>query len=325
MSNTLTKDMSQALQAAERIYGTLPERPVHLNCKSESIDPSYAAGKAMLCQAKLMAELEEKEISIPFISVIPKADTPLPAIVYLSYEMEIPNKFLPTEEIIDRGYAIFSLCIKDVSDNSPDFKSQITRHISPSRRKRLSPGKIALWAWAALRLLEYVDDLEFVDKKRIIVAGHGMLARSALLASGNSGKCTHVIASCITENPVPFTERSNKSGLTVRDFPYLYSPAFADEPNIDELECLLNLADKKHLLLGFSEESEYIPDYNYIHKIRNSSQASRAFAPQKTQSKIPAFPLRIQEDDLSYHIRRGSDYFSREDWNIYLDFIDKKL
>lgn len=324
MSNTLTKDKSQALQAAERIYGTLPERPVHLNCKSESIDPSYAAGKAMLCQAKLMAELEEKEISIPFISVIPKADTPLPAIVYLSYEKKVPNKFLPIEEIIDRGYSIFSLCIKDVSDNSPDFKSQITRHIAPSRRKRLSSGKIALWAWAALRILEYVADLEFIDKERIIVAGHGMLARSALLASGNSEKCTHVIASCITERPVPFTEKSSKSGLTVHDFPYLYSPAFADKPDIDELECLLNLANEKHLLLGFSEESEYIPDYDYIHKIRNTSQSSTAFVPENTQSKIPAVPLRIQEDDLSYHIRRGSDYFSREDWNIYLDFIDKK-
>lgn len=309
---------------AKRIYGELPERPVHLSCEIKSIDPGFAAGKATLYRARLIMDMGDKEIYIPIVYAIPKSPDPLPAIIYLSYEKEIPNKYLPAEEIIDRGYAVFSFCIDDVTHNSPDFKSGIGKHIAPSRRKRLSPGKIALWAWVALRAAEYASDLEDIDKERIIFAGHGILARSSLLASGNSEKSRYVIANCLTENPVPFSTKCIKSGLTLRDFSYLYSPAFADDPTDDELDALIKMADDKYLLLGFSEESEFIPDYNYIYKMRHGGSSPIYSSPENEQNKIPALPQYINSGDLSYHIRFGSDYFSREDWNIYLDFIDKK-
>lgn len=324
MTRETKADKEKVLSTAEKIYGRLPERPVHLSCETESLDPNFAAGKATLYRAKLRMDLGDKEACIPFLYAIPKSDIPLPAIIYLSYEKEMPNKFLPAEEIIDRGYAIFSFCIDDVSDNSPNFKSGIARHISESRRKRLSPGKISLWAWVALRTAEYAGDLEAIDKGKIIFAGHGILARSALLASGNSEKCRYAIANCVSENPIPFSRKWSKSGLTVRDFAYLYSPAFADEPDADELDALLDMTADKTLLLGFSEESECVPSYDYVKEIRERTASSSHFATENKQNEIPAAPLRIEKVDLSYHIRRGCDYFSREDWNIYLDFIDKK-
>ena len=320
---TMMENKTQVKAAAERIYGTLPERPVHLSCESKSFDPSFAAGKATFCKANLILDLGDKEIYLPFISVIPKAKNPLPAIIYLSYEREIPNRFLPAEEIIDRGYAIFSLFIDDVTKNSPDFKSGIARHIAQTRRKKLASGKIGLWAWAAMRLAEYVCDLEFIDKDKIIIAGHGILARSALLASGNSEKCRYVIANCITEAPTPFSKNCRKSGLTVRDYSYLYSPAFADEPDIDEFEALIKISSDEHLLLGFSEESNCVPSYNYLEKLRRGGEISPNFAPENMQNEIPTATQCINDGDFSYHVRCGSDYFSREDWNIYLDFIDE--
>ena len=302
---TKEKDIYVAESAIERIYGKIPKRPVHLSRKSESIDPSFAAGKATFSEDKLIIDLGEKEVFLPFISVIPKSTSPLPAIIYLDYENTIPNKFLPAEEIIDRGYAVFSACIKDIADNSPNFKSGISRQVGGSRRRRLSPGKIALWAWVAIRLAEYISDLDCIDKEKIIVAGHGILARAAMLAGGSCEEIKYIIANCITENPMPFSRKCDKSGTTVRDFSYLYSPHFAEEPLEDELESLLSFAKSKTLLLGFAQDSDCI-------------------LPVKGQKDILTAPCCIWEDDFSYHIRSGTEYFSREDWNIYLDFIDKK-
>jgi hypothetical protein len=39
---------------------------------------------------------------------------------------------------------------------------------------------------------------------------------------------------------------------------------------------------------------------------------------------IPEAKSVLQEGDTSYHVRHGLHYLSREDWNIYMDFIDKK-
>lgn len=321
--NTAAEYKAKWLEGAARIYGRLPERPVHLTCESESIDSSFAAGKATLREEKLLLDLGDRDIFVPFVSVIPKKAYPLPVIINLSYENALPNKYLPAEEIVDRGYAIFSVCIDKITDNSPNFKSGIAPHVAKSRRKRLSPGKIALWAWVAIRLAEYAASLEWVDKSRITAAGQGLLARAALLAGGYSDEIKYAIGNCISESPMPFSVKCDKSGLTVRDFSYLYSPALADDPGGDELDVLLSITADKSVLLGFCHESDNAPSCEYVRRVRGGCSVSGKIKPESEEKEIPTAPIRIQEENLSYHMRGGTEYFSREDWNIYLDFIDK--
>ena len=106
---------STDIVALSRLYGDIPKAPVHLSYTVEEIDPCFAAGKATRIQNKLLIDLGEKEIELPIVSIIPSKEEISPAIIFLSYDREIPNKFLPAEEIIDRGYAIFSLCMKYIS------------------------------------------------------------------------------------------------------------------------------------------------------------------------------------------------------------------
>ena len=154
-----------------------------------------------------------------------------------------------------------------------------------------------------MRVLDCICDNNKVDNAAIILAGHGIYARAALLVGAIDDRANYVIANNVYSFPIPYSEKNAKSSITVRDFPYIYSPGFAENPFGDELDVLINSCKAKQVLIGCADSGEYFDtEYN----------------------KILALS---QNDDglISYHIRPGSNYFSREDWNIYFDFIDNKL
>ena len=66
-----------------RIYGEIPPRPIHLSCDTRYADGGFAAGKATISRHNLILDLGEKEITLPFVSAIPKTEKPCPVIIFL--------------------------------------------------------------------------------------------------------------------------------------------------------------------------------------------------------------------------------------------------
>lgn len=284
-----------ANHAGESIYGEMPPAPKHLHCVCDQSDPTFAAGYAVLSSKRLIIDLGESRLTLPFISSVPNHTAPCPAIVNLSFDSAVPNKFLPAEEINERGYAIFHLNLSDVSENNGDFKSGAFSKSLISRRRRTAAGKTALWSWAALRLIEYVSSLENIRKDAIAVAGHGISAISAMLSSCYDGKSSFVIAND------PFSALSDGSTSTILScLWHLFCPAFVDQPTNMIIEPLLSSMSGVTLLLGSARDREFADVEKEARLLENVSDA--------------------------YHFTRdGLAYFSRKDWNNYLDFIDSKL
>ena len=315
---TNMKTKIEAKTQAAEIYGEIPPKPTHLTLKIEYVDANFAASKARLSNHNILLEIEDKKIPFQVISVIPSSNVKHPAIIFLNSENGIPNKYLPIEELIDRGYAIFSVKMDDVAEPNGNFKAKICGHIARSRRKKSSAGKIAVWAWTILRTLDLVCDLDEINKDFIALAGHGVGARAAMLAAGYDERAGFVIANCIRTYPTTYSEKYPKSSATVRDFPYLYCPAFVENPIGDEYSTLLKLCSSKRVMIGCAEDGDCFDEkieYSYLSALKSTCE----------DRKIPATSESNRSGEISYHNRPGSDYFSRGDWNIYLDFIDEKL
>lgn len=186
----------------KEIYGVLPNRPLHLSVKPLTENSAFMASKATITELEMELDFGDKTAKMPFISAIPKSALPCPAIIIIG-SMEDFNRY--ADEWISKGYAIFFVNYKDVSENNSDFKSGISAFISPSRRKKSSAGKIAVWAWAALRVLEYAEVLDIIDKRKIGIAGRGIFAHSAML---NSDKFSFIIAEELPEINKIFLEEN---------------------------------------------------------------------------------------------------------------------
>ena len=334
MSTLITENLStcnneeKGRQLCENIYGKMPQKPIHLDYSIECSNSSFAAGKATKSLYNLILDLGEKNATIPITSVIPNSKKNLPAIIIFTAENGVPNKYLPAEELIDRGYAVFSLQMNEVAKNDADFKSGIAGYIARSRRKKSAPGKTVVWAWTILRVLEYVHSLDFINKSAISVAGHGICARAAMLAAGYDKRIKFVIANGIASSPILYSEKIPKSALTVHDYPYLYCPAFTEAPSGDEYASLLSLCTSRSILIGTAKDGiglDAKEEHRCLSEFCRNADISFSLSTSDTESKIPTAAPLSHKGEISHHIRSGVDYFSREDWNIYLDVIDKKI
>lgn len=69
---------------------------------------------------------------------------------------------------------LFSFCYEDVTSDDHDFTNGLAGVIFGGRERKMDEcGKIAMWAWAASRIMDYAETLPSLDlTKAVAVAGH---------------------------------------------------------------------------------------------------------------------------------------------------------
>ena len=102
-------------------YGFLPNRETALSWEVNKEEPTFAAGKATLYQMTMHATFPTGTFSFPFVSVIPKNKENIPFFVHINFRPDVPDRYQPTEELVDNGYAVISFCHKDVTSDDGDF------------------------------------------------------------------------------------------------------------------------------------------------------------------------------------------------------------
>ena len=182
-------------------YGYLPERPFSVTLARKE-EQKFYMGKAMLEKCILNCKASFGEFSFPVYYAHAIGKKNIPCFIHINFHDQVPDKGQPTEELIDLGYAPLTFCYKDVTSDNGDFTNGLAGVVYPDGvRKNTDCGKIGLWAWAAMAVMDYAVTLPELDPKRISVAGHSRLGKTALLAgalderfycafsndSGNSG------------------------------------------------------------------------------------------------------------------------------------------
>ena len=59
--------------------------------------------------------------SFPLYCIIPAANRPCPAFLHINFRDAVPDRYMPSEEISDQGFACFSFCYHDVTRDNADF------------------------------------------------------------------------------------------------------------------------------------------------------------------------------------------------------------
>ena len=276
-----------------------------------------------------------KECSFPIISAIPKSDKKVPAFVYIGFENGDANKYLPTEEIVERGFAVFSFCYNDVSSDNGDFNNGIAKYLVPTRRKNTAPGKISLWAWAAMRVMDYIEYIkDQIDLNNVAVIGHSRLGKTALWAGGNDERFKYVISN--DSGCCGAALESGKIGERYdrisEVFPYWFCPAF----NRDALtyaklpfdqHFLLSLTVPRRLIIGSAHEDTWADPTSEFLATAALDECYALFGKKGLvhNDEVPKPRTVLAEGSASYYVREGTHFLSRHDWNTYMDIIKEKM
>lgn len=313
-------------------YGTLPPKAT-VRAEILEREDRFCAGKAVREKLLLCCEGPFGAFSFPFTFVYPKKDGRHPAFVHINFRDCIPDRYQPTEELIDEGFATLTFCYKDVSSDDGDFSSGLAGVVYPSgEQSETGCGKIGLWAWAAMRIMDYALTRLELDKERISVAGHSRLGKTALLtgalderffcAFSNDSGCGGAALS-----------RGN-DGETVEKitnvFPYWFCKKFRDYADKEETlpmdQHFLVAANLPHRVYVASAEGDLwaCPKNEYLSCVAASEYYETAFSQGFVHpDRFPAAGERFHEGPIGYHYRPGLHYFSREDWLEYIAYLRK--
>ena len=320
---------------SERQYGQIPKKPDHMYVEVSDTYENFAAGIAERKRLTLTFEMEGKCFSIPAISVIPKNKKNCPAFVYMSFEDGDANKYMPTEEIVERGFALFTFCYKDVTSDDGNFKDGIAKHLVSSRRKNTAPGKIALWAWAAMRLMDYVETLgDAIDLDNVAVIGHSRLGKTALLAGGFDERFKHVISndSGCAGAALERGKVGERYDRISRVFPYWFCPAFNRDAaaGVDfpfDQNFLVSLSIPRHIIIGSAMEDVWADPASEFLTLASLEDVYKLYGKKGLihNGEIPTKSVILSSGDATYYVREGTHYLSRHDWNTYMDIIESKM
>lgn len=312
----------------KEIYGFLPKKPEHLSFSLIDEDPLFAAGKARLQNLEATLYDGERSFKFKFKAVIPKKHDKLPAFIYIDSENSAPNKFLPSEELADCGFAVFSFYYRDFAKDMPKFNDSISSFLGINRHFASAAGKLMLWAYAAMRIMDYAQSLEYIDKENIAVIGHSRLAEAALLAASFDERFNYAIANC--PGKAVFGDAGEENAFERKNrFPHWYAPGYSkirlnsDKRSPDN--ALLSLIVPRKLVIG-AAENDLSADHEY--EFLSAYSASKIYElyglyGMYNINKIPNAPTLLDNGSICYHKRGGCEYLSREDWHVYMNYINK--
>ena len=298
-------EIKQILQSEE--YGFLPPAPLGVTAETETKNERFCAGKAVLESIALTAETPDGTVRFPFKFCYRKGETGQKCVVMLNFRPDVPDRYLPAEEIIDQGWAFVSLDYQSVTADNADADE------NAAVLGKNGCGKIAMWAWAAMRVLDHLLTRPECDPGKIGVAGHSRLGKTALVAAAFDERFAFAHSNCSgTCGAALFSLRdecSESIEAITRRFPYWFCSAFRnyadkeDKMPFDQ-DLLLSLIAPRGLSVGSAEEDLW------------ANPSAEKAAVEKVR---PLWEGR--QEALLYGVRPGLHYFSRADWNRFLPFF----
>jgi len=294
----------------ENEYGFLPENPKNVYFELLSEDKRFCAGKAILRKYLLKAETFSGIVQFPFTTVS-APNQRRRTIICINFFSEVPNKYLPAEEIIDRGWNIVNVNYQDITCDS--------RELDDNAKVLGKTGKISMWAWGCMRVLDVLSFFDEFDLKKTGIAGHSRLGKTALLTGAFDERFAFVHSNDSGSGGAGlFSMRNEKSepiSALIDRFSYWFCDKFVQfvdqEKHLPfDQDMLLSLIAPRFLSVASAELDLWA-----------NPEAERVCV---EKAKL-FWNKQGKGDDVQYYLRKGLHYFSREDWNRLLDFLEEKI
>lgn len=326
----LSRDEMLAVLQRE-VYGNLPEKPEAISFTTEEDTiGNFCAGKAVLNKVTAHCVIRGKEFSFPFYAAMPTDGKKHPFFIHINFRDTIPDRYQPTEELIDNGFAVLTLHFNDVTKDNGDFTDGLAGILFENGQRRPDdPGKIAMWAWAAHRVLDYAETQNTVlDMNCAIVCGHSRLGKTALFAaatderfaigySNDSGCGGAAIA------------RGNQ-GETIENifesFSYWFCENYKQYINneysmpCDQHYLLASIAPRKVCVGSASEDWWADPVSEFLSCMAASPAFEKGLC---CEDRMPEVGEAWFDGDVGYHLRHGRHYFSRQDWQQLIAYTKR--
>ena len=325
------KSREEMLETLQReVYGYMPAAPTNIEFTTNDMTPAeYCNGKAELYSIVAQCTVNGKKFAFPFRMAMPKnADGKVPFFLFIGFSAGTKSKYQSTEAVIDKGYAILYYNYGDIASDDSKWDNGLSAILYPDgKRGDTDPGKVAMWAWGAHRMMDYAETIsDKLDLARSAVCGHSRTGKAALLAGATD---TRIQFTYSNESGCAGSAISRrKAGETISRitdvFPYWFCKNYKNWANretempFDQHWLLASIAPRKVLVGSASDDLNADPLSEQLACLAASPAFESGFACDVMAIAGDAFLT----GDIGYHMREGKHAFTETDWLRAIEFID---
>lgn len=318
----------------EEEYGLRPPAPLSISAMTNKLDENAYAGKVLEQHMMLSAEIEGGIFSFPLKVFVPKfIENPM-VIVYIAFREDVPDRYLPIEEITDEGFAVATFCYNHVAvDGEDNYVGGLAGLLKKEgERAGNDTGKIMMWAWAASRVVDYLETRDDIDHKNIAVMGHSRLGKTALVAAAYDERFTFSFpnnSGCSGDAITRGKEGERIEQITNR-FPFWFCPNYkkyagreADMP-FDQHFLVAAIAPRFVCAGAAVEDIWADPNSQYLSYVA-ADEVYKFLGKDGFihPNRLPEVGDTFHEGTLGFHMRSGRHFHSRYDWLKFMEFMKK--
>ena len=320
-------------------YGKTPTIPVKVWGETRASNDNFYAGKVHRERVEIFFETERGVFNFPIEIFIPKKHEKPPVFLHLAFR-HVPDRYIPVEEITDAGYALVVLCYTDVVNDklSGNYSDGLAVYFGTSKERSEDEwGKVGMWAYAASRTMDYmVSERNDIDTSKVAVIGHSRLGKTAIWCGAQDER----FAAVISNNSGYGGAASSKygEGETIGDFMFhgswdwfcenfkKYGGELENNKPYDQSQALALIAPRLLCVGSAVHDSGADPKSEFLTTLHASS-VWEALGEKGLicEDRLPVVGDHFIEGNVSYHMRDNGHFLSREDWNAYIKFLDKKF
>jgi hypothetical protein len=352
----------------EEVYGKVPEKLDITDVKIWETANDAINGLAKRKQLSLFFKKGEHSLEVNILMYLPKSQQKVP--VFLGYNFSgnhtinsdpairlteswvnddpsvgiINNRVTeqsrgsesdswPVETIIKAGYGLVTAYYGDIDPDKNDFSDGIEPFFYQPEQdhpKYDEWGSIAAWSWGLSRIMDYLENEEQVDSKKVAVIGHSRLGKAALWAGATDQRLAMVISNESGCGGAALSKRI--FGETVQginsSFPHWFCGNFKKYNNKEEelpvdQHMLLALIAPRPLYVASAEGDKWSDPRGEFLSTQYASAVYRLLGSEGLPVKeMPEINQPVM-GTIGYHIRSGKHGLTLYDWTQYIRFADK--
>ena len=262
-------------------------------------------------------------------------DEPLtkPVFIYIDFSKETPSKYLPVEEILDSGCGIFKVFYQDITTDNGDFENGLCALLPGGGEDY---GKIAVWSYFLKIMADYLKEIGHMGT--LAVAGHSRLGKTALLTAAYDER---FMLACVNNSGCcggSLSRFKSSDEETIKDivgtFPFWFKKKFHsyvdNESSLPfDQHMLISLIAPRCAVIGCAELDFWADNDGAYNSCLLASGVWGVYGKQgifpcphsyEELTKENKYPT-ILGGELGYFIRSGTHFFSRYDWQKYIEKI----
>ena len=312
-------------------YGFLPPK-IEPSIKIEDGELNFA-DKVTWQTISFTFENQGKSHTVKAELLLPKDKAKAPVFISIGFKAEIPNKYLPLEEIIDNGYGVFHFYYEDVTSDDGDFENGLASLFDGGGKKW---GKISLWSYFASRLMDYLETRDEVDKNNVAIIGHSRLGKTALLTSALDERfvltCVNESGSCGASLSRGKTDENETIVKITDTFPFWFKESYLkyrDNENALPFDqhMLVSLVAPRTVVIGGAYKDAWADNEGQFLSAYLSSYAWELYGKSGLicENKMPVCGDKYLDGDVCFYLRDGSHFLSRDDWQVYISKFNELL